>query len=69
MLSKKDVKQCPKCGGIMELGYLPGAWSWSSGKSLWRLKNPKRIFGHACNVCGFVELYLEKKKEKRKALL
>lgn len=67
-MSKSVVRQCPKCGGLMELGYLPGAWSWSVGKSLWRPRNQRRIFGYACKVCGLVEFYLEKKMKKKKTL-
>jgi len=58
-MSKGEVKKCPKCGREMEIGYLPGAWSWSAGKSLWRIRKPKRIFGYGCKNCGYVEFYLE----------
>jgi len=58
-MSKGEVKKCPKCGGEMEIGYLPGAFSWSAGKGLWRIRKPKRIFGYGCKNCGYVEFYLE----------
>ena len=58
-MSKGEVKKCPKCDREMEIGYLPGAWSWSAGKSLWRIRKPKRIFGYGCKSCGYVEFYLE----------
>jgi predicted nucleic-acid-binding Zn-ribbon protein len=68
-VGENEVRQCPKCWGTMELGYLPGAWNWSAGKSLWRFKDPRRIFGHACKNCGYVEFYLEKKTKRKKTLL
>ncbi|MDH5782672.1 MAG: hypothetical protein OEZ35_03280 [Candidatus Bathyarchaeota archaeon] len=48
----------------MEEGYLPGAFSWSAGKSLWRIRKPRRIFGYGCKNCGYVEFYLEKEKKE-----
>ncbi len=33
-MGESEVKKCPKCGGEMEIGYLPGAFSWSAGKNL-----------------------------------
>jgi len=59
-----ENKTCPKCGGEMEEGYLPGAFSWSAGKSLWRIRKPRRIFGYGCRNCGYVEFYLEKEKKE-----
>jgi predicted nucleic-acid-binding Zn-ribbon protein len=59
-----EVRKCSKCGGQMEIGYLPGAFSWSAGKNLWRIKDSKRIFGYACRKCGHVEFYLEKEKKE-----
>jgi len=56
-----EVKKCPKCDGDMEKGYLPGAFSWSPGTSLWKLRQPRRIYGYGCKNCGYVEFYLEKK--------
>jgi predicted nucleic-acid-binding Zn-ribbon protein len=58
-----ETKTCPKCGEEMEQGYLPGAFSWSAGKSLWRIRKPRRIFGYGCKNCGYVEFYLEKVKK------
>jgi len=63
-MNESEVKKCPKCGGEMEIGYLPGAWSWSAGKSLWSIRRPKRIFGYGCKNCGYVEFCLEMKKKK-----
>jgi len=63
-----EVKKCIKCGGEMEIGYLPGAFSWSAGKSLWKIRGPKRILGYACENCGYVEFYLELKEKERRVL-
>ena len=65
-MSKEEViveHKCPKCGGNLEIGYLPGAFSWSAGESLWNIKKPSRIFAYRCENCGYVEFYAEKKKE------
>jgi predicted nucleic-acid-binding Zn-ribbon protein len=62
-MSEKEVKKCPKCGGAMEKGYLPGAFSWSAGESLWSIKRPSRIFAYKCENCSYVEFYTGKKKE------
>jgi len=59
-----ENKTCPKCSGEMEEGYLPRAFSWSAGKSLWRIRKPRRIFGYGCRNCGYVEFYLEKEKKE-----
>jgi len=59
-----ENKTCPKCGEEMEEGYLPGAFSWSAGKSLWRIRKPRRIFGYGYRNCGYVEFYLEKEKKE-----
>jgi predicted nucleic-acid-binding Zn-ribbon protein len=64
-LSLNDVKKCPKCGEEMETGYLPGAFSWSAGTSLWSLKNPLKIFAYRCKNCSYVEFYTEKKRPSR----
>jgi len=64
-----EVKKCIKCGGEMEIGYLPGAFSWSAGKSLWKLRGPKRILGYAHENCGYVEFYLELKEKEKKGVL
>ena len=62
-MSENEVKECPKCGGNMEIGYLPGAFSWSAGASLWSIKKPLRIFAYRCENCGYVEFYTEKKEK------
>jgi len=63
-MSEREIKSCPKCGGDMEIGYLPGAFSWSADKSLWSIKKPSRIFAYRCENCGYVEFYTEKKRDK-----
>jgi len=62
-MDEAEVKKCSKCGGEIEIGYLPGAFSWSAGKNLWSIKKPSRIFAYRCKNCGYVEFYTEKKKE------
>lgn len=62
-MNEAGVKKCSKCGGEMEIGHLPGAFSWSAGKSLWSIKKPLRIFAYRCENCGYVEFYAVKKKE------
>jgi predicted nucleic-acid-binding Zn-ribbon protein len=62
-MSESEVKKCPKCGGNLEIGYLPGAFSWSAGRSLWSIRRSSRIFAYRCENCGYVEFYAEKKKE------
>ncbi len=65
-LGEEDVKKCPKCGGVMEIGYLPGGWNWVAGKSRWTLSLGRRIYGYGCRDCGYVEFYLERRLgEKR----
>jgi predicted nucleic-acid-binding Zn-ribbon protein len=61
-MSESDVKKCSKCGGEIEIGYLPGAFSWSAGKSLWSIKKSLRIFAYRCKKCGYVEFYTEKRE-------
>ncbi len=47
-MSESGVRKCPKCCKEMEIGYLPGAFSWSAGRSLWSIKNPLKIFACRC---------------------
>jgi len=61
-MSESDVNKCSKCGGEIEIGYLPGAFSWGAGKSLWSIKKPLRIFAYRCKDCGYVEFYTEKRE-------
>jgi predicted nucleic-acid-binding Zn-ribbon protein len=51
-----EVKKCPKCGGEMEEGFLPGAPHWKPGRGIFGLRG-YRIFGYRCKNCGFVEFY------------
>jgi predicted nucleic-acid-binding Zn-ribbon protein len=52
------MKVCPKCGGEMEVGFMPGAPHWKPGKGLLGL-TAYRIFGYRCKKCGYVEFYAE----------
>ena len=52
------MRVCPKCGGEMEEGFMPGAPYWKPGKGLLGL-TVYRIFGYICKKCGYVEFYTE----------
>jgi predicted nucleic-acid-binding Zn-ribbon protein len=56
-----EVKKCPKCGGQMEIGHLDGTYNWNKGKTYIRLRHGPRIWGYACENCGYVEFYVEGK--------
>ena len=57
----EDIKSdCPKCSGKMEKGYLLGAWSWMSNGNQSSTRQAKKIYGFACENCGFVEFYLKR---------
>jgi predicted nucleic-acid-binding Zn-ribbon protein len=62
----EEVKQCPKCDGIMEDGRSLST-SWQIVEMEVYLKKKKAIwFGDEitpfyCKNCGYIELYLEKK--------
>ena len=60
LMVSQNSKNCQKCRGEMEIGYLLGAWSWSSQKNRWSTKQSKKISGYACKNCGYVELYVRK---------
>jgi len=59
-MSKRNGK-CPRCNGVMEKGYLLGAWSWISDRKQSNPREAKKIFGYACKNCGYVEFYLKKR--------
>ncbi len=59
-MTDSEVKQCPKCGGEMDIGYLWDAPYWRCGKSLLRLGFGTRVFAYRCKNCGYIELYAEK---------
>jgi predicted nucleic-acid-binding Zn-ribbon protein len=54
-----EVKQCPKCGGEMEIGLLSSAYYWTQGKSRWTTGIGPKVFAYKCKNCGYVELYVE----------
>jgi len=45
-LSESEVKKCPKCGGEMEEGFLPGAPHWKPGRGIFGLR------GYRISVIG-----------------
>lgn len=53
-----ELKICIKCKGKMEKG--------EEGSHLWKSSNKKTFIGakkyftYACNICGYMESYLEK---------
>ena len=55
-MGESEIKKCPKCGGEMEEGFLPGAPHWKPGRGIFGLRG-YRIFGYRCKNCGFVEFY------------
>jgi len=59
-----EVKKCPKCSAEMEVGYLRDAPYWINGTSLWHIGFGPRVYAYRCRNCGYVELYVEEKKEK-----
>lgn len=57
-----EIRECPKCRGTMEIGFLSGAARWQRGKGhLTLLQVGPRIFAYACRNCAYVEFYLEQK--------
>jgi len=68
-------KQCPKCGGVMQEGFIPDyshhnfsrTAKWQSGepqKSFWYGINTKdspqyEIKSHRCKGCGYLESYAQ----------
>jgi len=66
-VSKEPVKGCPKCGGEMLEGFLPGAPHWKPGKSM--LGKTSRIFGYKCRNCGYVEFCVKEIGKKRETEL
>ena len=61
---------CPKCGGEMDDGRIPKGLNWLSGYK----SNSQKHFSlelnfekaKACLECGYVEMYLDPEKLKRK---
>jgi len=42
-------RKCPKCGGDVEEGFLPGAPHWKAGRGIFGLRG-YRIFGYRCKI-------------------
>ena len=55
-----EVKTCPKCSGVMEIGYLRDAPWWRRGKKMLKVGFGPRVFAYKCKNCGYMELYAEK---------
>jgi len=60
-MNENEVKKCPKCGGLMDVGHLDGAYNWNRGTNYYILTKGPRIWGYACENRGYVESYVEKK--------
>ena len=56
-----ETKECPKCGGEMEKGYLRDAPWWRRGESLLRVGFGPGVWAFRCKNCGFIEFYSDKK--------
>jgi predicted nucleic-acid-binding Zn-ribbon protein len=62
-MNESEVKKCPKCSGMMEVGFLQNAPYWTSGRSRWRVfvsGAGARVFAYKCKNCGYIEFYAEK---------
>ena len=80
-MSEKEVKKCPKCGGIMMLGLLSMKERVRLETDLgrrwlrlfaggWALGKgdlySDTIIPYHCKKCGYIELYKKLKKERNK---
>jgi predicted nucleic-acid-binding Zn-ribbon protein len=54
-----EVKKCPKCGGLMEIRHLDGAYNWNPTTNYLQWKKGPHIWGYACQDWGYVEFYIE----------
>jgi hypothetical protein len=66
-----DILNCPKCKGMMELGFVIDhghggvrtVSQWAEGepqKSFWtglKVSEPKEVSTHRCTACGYLESY------------
>jgi predicted RNA-binding Zn-ribbon protein involved in translation (DUF1610 family) len=61
-----DPSKCPKCGGIMQTGYISDKSNgvtlhstWIDGAKVGFFKTPKEIaiVAYRCGSCGFLENY------------
>jgi hypothetical protein len=70
--------RCPKCEGVMEVGYMPdlaGGFTfppsyWVEGppkKITWTIRNRRRlpITAYRCTACGYLELYATGERKKK----
>ncbi len=61
-MKENGVKTCPKCSGIMKIGYLNN-FRWIEGISLWKMTVGSRVYAFKCENCGYLELYVKKRKD------
>jgi len=62
--SNEKSKKCPKCGSRMEIGHLDGAYYLNKGADYNIFRHGPRIWGYACQNCGYVEFYVERQGAK-----
>ncbi len=60
MNTQPEVKVCPKCGGIMEKGWMRGRQEvrWVTRV----FGSSKKIHAFACQQCGYLESYVDTKE-------
>lgn len=69
-MTNQENGRCPKCGGKMDEGRIPKVLNWLSGYK----SNAQKHFSfevnfetaRACLHCGYVEMYLDPDKLRRK---
>jgi len=59
-MSKKETKQCSKCGGEMKRGVVPQPTAYGFRFKVQGEFWGSRIIPFACQNCGYIELYREK---------
>jgi len=73
---EQDTKICPKCGGVMELGYIKplnhvpmaffgamvGNQRWYQVSEAADVKHGKKVLTFSCMQCGYLESFLESQK-------
>jgi len=64
-MSKSEVKQCPKCGGEMEIGYLRDAPYWRRGKNLLQIGFGPRVFTYIDTKIAAIQSFIPRNKGKK----
>jgi predicted nucleic-acid-binding Zn-ribbon protein len=69
MIYVKDMKICPKCGGVMYVGRIyPGEFKTpvkfaDAPSKKWGFsfapRKKKEVIAYACQECGYVECYID----------